>query len=104
MHAREFLRRRGRLHLEAEILPFDAALEDRQLLAQLRAEMAHDFFHHVALGRRRKAGDGRHERPLLVGQFADETGRVQVVRAGSRGPISTSSAPRRTPSSRSPAA
>ena len=55
-----------RLHLEAQVVPLDAALEQSQFAAGLRREEGEDLLPHVLLGGGGEAGDGRDLAALLL--------------------------------------
>ena len=77
MDVREFLAAGSRDHLEAEIRPFCAAVEDRQLDAELVPEMPRNVLDHVGLGGRGQAQ--RRRRGAVAGLLPDEAADIEIV-------------------------
>ena len=67
----------SRDHLEAEVRPFGAAVEDRQLDAELVPEMPRNVLDHVGLGGR---GQAQHRRRETVARLlADKPADIEIV-------------------------
>ena len=74
---RELVRRLRRGHQEVEVLPTGAAVESRELDAEMLPEVVADVPDHIGLGR---GGETHHRRRRLAAPLADETADVAVVR------------------------
>ena len=66
---------------ELEVRPFDAPFEGAELAAGLLEEVREDLVLHLLLGGGGEAGDRGNGRAHGGGEFADESGGVEVIRA-----------------------